>query len=79
MSTTNAAEAVEEFKLSNRGNKLIGEENPGTRRPQKYCRLRSTILRENDDESESDFEVKLLGSSIYLLYVFYEEFPKNVY
>lgn len=52
-------ESEDNFKLSNRGNKLIGEENPNAFRPKIWVG-RTKI---NMSENESDFEV--LKGSIY--------------
>ncbi len=55
MSTVPAAETTEEEpsqKLSNRGNKLGGEENPGSVRPKMWSNKRSAsseIIKETDD------------------------------
>ena len=53
MSNEPGNEIENNFKLSNRGNKLIGEENPNSFRPKIW--LRRTKI--NMSENENDFEV----------------------
>lgn len=48
---------VTEFKLSNRGNKLTGEENPGSFRPKIWSSKRPSSTNE---DMETDFEVRAL-------------------
>ena len=60
--TTNMSSTEPEQKLSNRGNKLTGEENPGSIRPKmmwnKSREMNSSV--ENQDEN-MDFEVMAVG------------------
>jgi hypothetical protein len=51
-------EEGESFKLTNRGNKLTGQENPSAFRPKIWIKKRAVgIVSEN----EEDFEVLLRG------------------
>lgn len=50
-----------EFKLSNRGNKLTGEENPGSIRPRIWSNKRPS----STEDMETDFEVRTRGIFIY--------------
>lgn len=52
MSTTE-----EPQKLSNRGNKLTGEENPGSIRPKMWNKSGERNLSEEDQDENINFEV----------------------
>jgi len=54
MSNEPGNEIEDNFKLSNRGNKLIGGENPNSFRPKIWIRRN---MSENENENENDFEV----------------------
>jgi hypothetical protein len=58
MSAEVKEEGGEGFKLTNRGNKLTGQENPSVFRPKIWIKKR---VMGNMSENEEDFEVLLIA------------------